>query len=356
MGNMMQLSQLVLVSEGASQQSALLDGLAAVFPSMAAAFTTSLLGVSLSSALWLVGSVNGMLGLKDEITDLLVGYLEQVVQADCRRYSLVGESMERMEQYLTDYLSQFSSRVSASVQHAIESSISRLVDQLAKHVAETSALISQVREGSEKLSTAGLVFYKASQALQETDFAEKFAISCKAFLASVATFSDASSHLFDASKTSASSSASLATAVHSVGQILSPLAGSLGESERRNAELSNQSIEATIGLANATAAIEAIQKRGMTWLSMRAKTDQQLMEINNQLNGIIEAVMRVAQQAAETRIKDFDDLSATLSGLERAVRDLSAAVGQQSSRLEDVVSGLEQMKRAGSLAQGFGEL
>jgi hypothetical protein len=75
MGNMVKLSELVIISDSVAQQSNLLGALAAVFPSMAAAFSTSLLGVSLSSILWLVGASNGMLNLKNDIVDLLSGYL-----------------------------------------------------------------------------------------------------------------------------------------------------------------------------------------------------------------------------------------------------------------------------------------
>jgi hypothetical protein len=354
MGNMVKLSELVIVSDTVAQQSNLLGALAAVFPSMAAAFSTSLLGVSLSSILWLVGASNGMLNLKNDIVDLLSGYLEQVVQADCRRYSLVGESMERMEKYLTDYLSQFSSRVSASVEQAIQSNIRTLVSSLSSQVSETKAFVSQVKEGSERLHDAGYVFFKASSLLQETDFAENFGVSCSSFLQSVSAFVDSSRSLSNASNANANakSSALLRDSVLETEKVIESISTSLALSEKRIEDLAFLAVQSNEQLSSATSSVESIQKRGMTWLSMRAKTDQQLMEINSQLNEALTNVADIAAQVAQTRLQDVNDISSGLASLGRGIAELRLTVQQQGQVLERVIEGLNQMQSVTSRLQG----
>jgi len=352
MGNMVKLSELVIISDSVAQQSNLLGALAAVFPSMAAAFSTSLLGVSLSSILWLVGASNGMLNLKNDIVDLLSGYLEQVVQADCRRYSLVGESMERMEQYLSDYLSQFSSRVSASIEQAIQSNIRTLVSSLSSQVSETKTFITQVKEGSERLAEAGYVFFKASSLLQETDFAENFGVSCSSFLKSVSAFVDSSRSLSTASNANAESSLSLRESVLETEKVIESVSASLALSEKRIEELVVLAVQSNQKLGAATSSVESIQKRGMTWLSMRAKTDQQLMEINSQLNEALANVADIAAQVAQTRLQDVNDISSGLASLGRGIAELRLTVQQQGQVLESVIEGLNQMQSVTSRLQG----
>jgi hypothetical protein len=344
MGNMVQLSELVLASEEASQQSTLLAGLAAVFPSMAAAFSTSLLGVSLSSALWLVGTSNGMLNLKNEITELLTGYIEQVVQADCRRYSLVGESIERMEQYLTDYLSQFSTKVSKAIEEAISSNIGNLVAALANQVMETKDLVAQVRQGSEKLVDAGQVFWKASSTLKETDFAERFGNSCESFLESSNVINESSKLLFRVATASSESSKLLAGSVTSANEVLQGLSSSLEVTDKRAKDVIALAYQSNERLAAATSAVEGIQKRGMTWLGMRAKTDQQLIEINGQLNSVIAGVTDITNRVADTRIRDIDDITEVINRLNEGIAELEASVRSQSGDMLIVLEGLRQMQ------------
>lgn len=344
MGNMVQLSELVLASEEASQQSTLLSGLAAVFPSMAAAFSTSLMGVSLSSILWLIGTSNGMLSLKNEITELLTGYIEQVVQADCRRYSLVGESMERMEQYLTDYLSQFSARVSKAIEEAINSNIGNLVAAMTAQVMETKSLVSQVKEGSEKLVNAGQIFWKASSTLKETDFAERFGNSCESFLQSSNSINESSKLLFKVATASSESSTLLTRSVTTANKVLEDLSSSLLLTDKRAKDVVTVAYQSNERLTAATSAIESLQKRGMTWLSMRAKTDQQLIDINSQLNSVIASMADIANRVADTRLSDMDDIQGVVNNLNQGLTELNASVRRQSEAMSSVVEGLRQMQ------------
>jgi methyl-accepting chemotaxis protein len=344
MANMVQLSELVLASESTSQQASLMQGLAAVFPSMAAAFTTSLVGVLLSSILWIIGTINGMLSLKDELVELLSGYLEQVVQADCRRYSLVGESMERMEKYLTDYLSRFSDVVGGSIERAIMKNISSLVSALNYQVDQVTSLVSRIKEDSGRLSDAGQLYYRASKVLSESDFAEKFGDACTLFLESSDQFSRSSALLADASTDAASSSKKLSESITVSSEVTESLGNSLIEAKSNTAKVLSLGVDSIEKLREATGAIEGIQKRGMTWLSMRAKTDQQLMEINSQLNDVIANIANVAIQVANTRASDIEEIRRNVSTVSDIADRLSEAVMRQDNATREVMTGLDQMK------------
>jgi methyl-accepting chemotaxis protein len=348
MANMVQLSELVLASEDGSQQASLMKGLAAVFPSMAAAFTTSLVGVLLSSILWIVGTANGISSLKDELAELLSGYLEQVVQADCRRYSLVGESMERMEIYLTEYLSEFSNIVGDSIEKAIARNISDLVSALKYQVDQVTSLVTRIKDGSEKLSDAGLLFYDASQALEKSSFANQFGEACVSFLKSSGEFTRSSQLLLDASNDAASSCRELAESVVLSSSVTESLGTALAEAKENTVQVLALGVKGIERLKDATGAIEGIQKRGMTWLSMRAKTDQQLMEINSQLNNVLGSVAEVATQVANTRAADMAEVQAQIASVNEIANSLSSAIRQQENATRLVIEGLEQMKSVAS--------
>lgn len=348
MANMVQLSELVLASEDGSQQASLMGSLAAVFPSMAAAFTTSLVGVLLSSILWIVGTVNGILSLKDELTELLSGYLEQVVQADCRRYSLVGESMERMEAYLTEYLSQFSERVGVSIEKAIMNNISGLVSALRYQVDQVTSLVTHIKDGSEKLSDAGLLFYSASQTLDQSNFANQFGKACVSFLNSSSEFTRSSQLLLDASNDAASSCRKLAESVVLSSSVAESLGSALTEAKDNTVQVLSLGVKGIERLKDATDAIEGIQKRGMTWLSMRAKTDQQLMDINSQLNDVLSSVAEVATQVANTRATDIAEVRAQIASVNDMVNSLWSVIRQQEDATRYVIEGLEQIKSVAS--------
>lgn len=344
MANMVQLSELVLASEDSSQQASLMQGLAAVFPSMAAAFTTSLVGVLLSSILWIVGTANGMLGLKDELTELLSGYLEQVVQADCRRYSLVGESMERMEQYLTDFLSKFSERVGNSIEMAIMKNISSLVGSLNYQVDQVTSLVSRVKDDSAKLSEAGSTYLRASKILSESDFAERFGDACSSFLKSSDNFSKSSGLLLEASTDAALSCKELAESVSLSTEVTQALGTSLVETKKSTVQVLSHGVESIQKLREATAAIEGIQKRGMTWLSMRAKTDQQLMEINSQLNDVIANIAGIANQVANTRVSDIVEVQNKITIINEIADRLAKTISRQETSTQAIMEGLDQMQ------------
>jgi hypothetical protein len=345
-GNMTQLSQLVLASEGAPEQTSLLQGLAALFPSMAAAFTTSLMGVSLSSILWLVGASNGMLSIKHELTELLSGYLEQVVQADCRRYSLVGESMERMEQYLSNYLSEFSAKVSAAIEAAIRDRIGQLVASLSGLVSETRDLIHQIREDSARLHDASAIFYRASKVLSETDFADQFGIACSSYLEHVNALAKASENVLAVSIKSKRSSEQLSSVVLQTDKALLSLSESLANSNASTGRLADLAIVSNNNLVTATSSIENVQKRGMTWLSMRAKTDKTLLELTQDMKQVIATTNTIAQEIHKSGQQEAAILRQQLSAIASRMNLLVDITTGNDNRVERLRASLEQLQVA----------
>jgi methyl-accepting chemotaxis protein len=284
-----------------------------------------------------------MLGLKDEITELLTGYLEQVVQADCRRYSLVSESMERMERYLTDYLSHFSKRVGDSIELAIMRNISSLVTALNCQVDQITSLVTQVTDGSVKMSEAGELYFRASKIFSESDFAEKFGLSCESFIQGSEAFGESSQLLLQASSDTAASCKKLAESVSGSAEVTQLLGTSLSEAKENTVQVLSLGIKSVESLREATSAVESIQKRGMTWLSMRAKTDQQLTEVNSQLNDVIANIASVASQVANTRAIDIAEIRQSISAINQIASNLSTVAKQQEQVTNSVLQGLQQM-------------
>lgn len=285
--NISGLSGLLLSGEGISDQPNLIQGFASIFPAMGAAFITSLAGILLSSSLWLIGTFNRMTGLKDELLDLLCGYLEQVVQADCRCYSLVGESIERMQNYLDDYLSKFSMTVGIQIKESIDQSIKRLVNVLAAQIDETKLFVKAISGGCGELEKAGHVFSKATAQLERSDFASEFSEACARFIDHTKLLAQSTENMKDASGNLSQQGVELAKQITISCDVSEKLSGVLDESLYALKTSQQSAISTGESLNNAVEAMEGINKRGMTWLSMRAKTDSKLVELTEQLQEIV---------------------------------------------------------------------
>lgn len=348
-GNMNELSGLIRGSEGSVEQTSLMDGLAKLFPSLAAAFSTSLLGVTLSSFLWLIGTVNGMLGIKNDTIELLAGYLEQVIQADCRRYSLVGESMERMEIYLTDYLSQFSEKVSCAIENAIADRIGKLVNSLSLQINETKQLINQVKEGSERLADAGELYLKAAKQFEQTKFAQEFAEACEMFLLHTQALGSAAKNLFLAAKQSLDASELLGGVILKTSDSQDKFLDAVQSAEKRAELLSVLGTQSNERLSSATAAMENVQKKGLTWLSARAKTDRELVKLTGEMSEAIQLIGSITRTLSNEQSKDITTLIGRLGDLFQALESLSsisrlqlASVSEVQAELSRISSGLER--------------
>ena len=366
------LSTLFEATDGISQQTDLLDGFSQIFPAMGAAFTTSLFGVLLSSIVWILGIFFGITRLRLELELLLCGYLEQVVQANCRCYSLVGESMERMEAYLTDYLSKFSLHVGRAIEESINASIGKLVLELSDQINETKNFVLAVTDGSQKLEASGKLFFSAAKVLEKSAFASEFADACEHFLEHTRLLGQSAGYLNDSSnaigqkiselseyldkgsilqeKIVDASDVSIKALQDCVSKvdlicdkntaILKESSTSLESSMERIWNLSSLEMDQ---MKVSVEAMQGLQKRGMTWLSMRAKTDSKLVEINSTLQDLLAQFVIAVERVNQSTGRSFDEYRAQINSLSGLVESISnEAKGRESDVLE-VKDGLNRM-------------
>lgn len=344
--NLSGLSGLLLSGEGMSGQPTLIQGFASIFPVMGAAFITSLTGILLSSSLWLIGTFNGMTALKDELINLLCGYLEQVVQADCRCYSLVGESIERMQGYLDDYLSKFSATVGSQIEHSIDQSIKRLVSALTFQVEESSQLVKTISQGCSDLGKAGHIFFKATEKLEKSDFASDFSEACSSFIDHTKLLAQTTENIKSASNTLSKQADELATQISKSCDIYQDMGGVLVQSADALESSQQSALSTTEQLNAAVEAMEGVNRRGMTWLSMRAKTDSKLVVLTDQLQKMLMEFSSVADKISETTYADFSALRRDLNDLKSVSSDLLEGARRSESEIQLVKAGLQAMAEA----------
>ena len=346
--NMSGLSNLLLTGEGISNQKGLIQGFSELFPAMGAAFITSLLGIFLSSIVWILGIILGISRTKIELEQLLTGYLEQVVQANCRCYSLVGESMERMERYLTDYLSAFSDHVGKSIESSINSSIHKLVGTLSEQVNETVRFVRAIADGSTKLQTAGNLFADATNALSTSSFATEFSNSCELFIEHTRLLGQAAGNMDDSAHLLSKEVKDLISYIESANSLQEKSIDNLDESFKAigdHSELLKSTVNSsTEKLSTATEAMERIQKRGMTWLSMRAKTDSKLTELNENLSKLVVQYSIAMEKIINSSDTTIDAYRQEIQELSRQSKEYIDALKRQEQEAIKIKEGLSQIK------------
>ena len=83
-------------------------------------------------------------------------------------------------------------------------------------------------------------------------------------------------------------------------------------------ETSQQSAKSTgESLNKAVEAMEGINKRGMTWLSMRAKTDSKLVELTEQLQEILTTFSSVSAKISSATYRDLEALQEDMAELKK---------------------------------------
>ena len=106
-------------------------------------------------------------------------YLEQVVQADCNRFSLMRASVERMELVLSNFMSRFSEDVGKRSK-SNEQKIGEMFDAFEGSKA-MELYATTFDSGVSNLNASGARFLQASEAFANSDFAEKFGHSTNQF-------------------------------------------------------------------------------------------------------------------------------------------------------------------------------
>ncbi|NOL46243.1 putative conserved membrane protein [Synechococcus sp. MIT S9220] len=346
--NMSGLSDLLLTGEGISNQKGLIEGFSELFPAMGAAFATSLLGIFLSSCVWILGILLGISRTKVVLEQLLTGYLEQVVQSNCRCYSLVGESMERMETYLTEYLSAFSDHVGKSIEFSINRSIEKLVCKLSDQVDETARFVMAITDGATKLEAAGKLFAGASDALSASGFATEFSNSCEMFIDHTRLLGQASGYLLDSAKELKQEINTLSSYIESSNSMQEKSLENLDESYKalgEHSDLMRFTVNSsTQHLSSAVEAVEGIQKRGMTWLSMRAKTDSKLSQLNENLTQLVIKYSIITDKIIQSSESTIDAYKKEIKDLSSQSEEFIETLKRQEQDAIEIKRGLSQME------------
>ena len=169
-------------SEGGAAPNDLIDQLSLILKPMSTAFISSLGGVFYSLLFWLVGLLSGANRLLDETEQLLTAYLEQIVQADCNRFSLMRASIDRLETSMSDFLSRFSERVGKAIDEAMSKKVNEVFESIKSGSVALESYAETMSVGVRKLEESGDAFYRAAGLFSRSSFAEDFSIAVTQFL------------------------------------------------------------------------------------------------------------------------------------------------------------------------------
>lgn len=194
--NLNQLGMVLEVSDGASASPGkLVDSLAGILAPMSTAFISSLGGVFFSLLFWLTSLILGANRLFEETETLLTAYLEQVVQADCNRFSMTRASLERIELCFADFMSRFSERVGQAIDDAMTAKVQEVFSSIKKG-ADSLVLYAEVMdEGARKFADSGNSFHKAAEVFSRSTFATQFGDSVSCFLNATDDLASSASNL-----------------------------------------------------------------------------------------------------------------------------------------------------------------
>ena len=254
--------------------------------------------------------------------------------------------MERMQLYLDNYLSNFSQAVGSQIQTSIDQSIGKLVLSLSGQVDQINNFVSVVSSGCADLERAGEVFAKATFQLQRSDFASEFSDACSSFIDHTKLLAQTTENVRAASSDLAQQATDLAIHISRSSDIHQDLSGVLAQSANA-LDASQQSALATSERLNAAVdAMEGVNKRGMTWLSMRAKTDSKLVELTDQLQQMLLKFSSIADKISASTYSDLSALRADLNELKGISSALLEGARRSESEMQLVKAGLEQMADA----------
>lgn len=169
-------------SDSAVTPGALVQQLGGILAPMSTAFVSSLGGVFFSLLYWLVALLMGANRIFEDLESLLTAYLEQVVQADCNRYSLLKASVQNMELCLAEFMSKFGERVGAAIENALNRKISDVFDSIKQGGDALVKYANVMDEGAKQMTQSGNAFYKAAVIFDRSSFASDFSRSVSSFL------------------------------------------------------------------------------------------------------------------------------------------------------------------------------
>ena len=197
--NLGELSNILSVGSGASSASPgdLVERLGGILAPMSTAFVSSLGGVFFSLLFWITGLVIGANRVASESEGLLVAYLEQIVQADCNRFSLMRASVVRMELCLAEFMASFSARVGQAIDNAMSNKIEEVFAAIKAGSNTLSTYAETMHNGVESLSDSGRVFSEASRYFRNSTFPVEFGKAVNALVSTSDSLSSSARQLSD---------------------------------------------------------------------------------------------------------------------------------------------------------------
>ena len=345
--NMSKLSLLLTTQENLGQTEGLINNFANIFPAMGAAFSTSLAGVFYSSTIWILSILLGTINSKERLEQSLCDYLEHIVQVNCRTSSL-SAALDRMEDILTDYLSNFTNIVGGTIERSVDRAIGNLVNSLKGHVDKTAAFTREIEISCGQLKDAGQVFSYAADQLHESSFADEFSKACSKFINHTNLLAQASQNIEKSSTDLSGSIDELNNVIEETGELQSAQLKEISVSSKAMVNTSSSMIdvnEKSISeLQNAVIAIQNIQKRGMTWLSMRAKTDEKITDLNEDLRKIVVQFASVNERIISSSQSTFDTYRKEVNRISEYAKQLANLSNERKGDYEAIKEGLNQMK------------
>lgn len=345
--NMSKLSLLLTTQENLGQTEGLITNFANIFPAMGAAFSTSLAGVFYSSTIWILSILFGTINSKEKLEQSLCDYLEHIVQVNCRTSSL-SAALDRMEDILTDYLSNFTNIVGRTIEKSVDRAISNLVNALKDHVDKTAAFTKEIETSCGQLRDAGEVFSNAANQLYESSFADEFSKACSKFIDHTNLLEQASQSMKESSSNLSGSVNNLNYIIESTGELQSAQLNEIAESsktmDRTSSSIVDLNEKSISELRNAVLSIQNIQKRGMTWLSMRAKTDEKITDLNEDLRKIVVQFSTVNERIISSSQSTFDTYKQEINRISEYAKELTRLSSDRQKDYETIKEGLNQIK------------
>ena len=126
--------------------------------------------------------------------------------------------------------------------------------------------------------------------LEKSSFAKEFSEACGLFMEHTQMLNQATNLMDNSACTLNDTTKNLAISIDQSTEIQANLANNLVNAihviDLTGNTLQKSNSESNDAMKEATNAMHGLQKRGMTWLSMRAKTDSKLIELNENLQNI----------------------------------------------------------------------
>lgn len=368
-GNLGELSS-ILSSANSSPAESLLR-VSSILAPMATAFISSLVAVGLSIALWIIGTLRGTSTMIVDLGELMGAYLDQVVQANSKQYSLMRESLERMESYLTDFLSKFTDEVGRSIDKAMKDKMGEVFDSITNSANTYSRYVSFIEASGTQLRDAGKCFENASRVFADSTFATEFSDATQSFTEAFRGAADSSRHLIETTKEFKSvldsilESCSQATVYFSE---MNQFANTQNDLSSDILEVTKSSVEELAGTTKQIRETRlAVGRDARANEQLVATTAERLVAVENSMNTITGALEQLTNsskssqaQSTEVMIEMKNDFIKSFAAVNESVGERIAkfkeSMQQMAVILESVArNNIEGMRTIGSVVEQVGQ-